>query len=448
MGKPGHQCRDAVIVLPGMLGSELVASASGAVLWGWSDPREYVRLWTSGDRLAALTTTDAERTGHGGRVEARRLLRYPAFAPVLRGMEPYTRLLAGVTQVLAHPAALRTFPYDWRMSVQHNAFLLADVAGDHLARWRAHPSGSRDARLVLVAHGLGGLIARYFAVALAGGEAVSATIMLGTPSSGSVKVLSALSSATDAPLPHRLFHELARALPGLYALLPTDRCVDDGTSVRRLTATDVAVLGADAGLAGQLVIPHDPLREAGSVTHRVIGVEQPTEQSALLRHGTVRLRQYTCEDDGIGGVLRTDLRGDGLVPCPTSFDPPWMSVPQTHGALAATDVVIGAVQAILTGAEPEPLVGGRLGLDVPDLVEARRQFEITIRNPGRSVTAASCCIVDVSTGAAANVSVQSSGGGLLVGSTSAPAPGLYRVVATAGASHTVTDLTLAVPPHR
>src|SRR5271163_1437216 len=46
-------CRDAVIVIPGIMGSELVDAETGDVLWGLS-PRSYLRFWTSGDGLERL----------------------------------------------------------------------------------------------------------------------------------------------------------------------------------------------------------------------------------------------------------------------------------------------------------------------------------------------------------------------------------------------------------
>jgi hypothetical protein len=49
---------DAVIIVPGIMGSELVDAASGRPLWGLADPRWYVDAWTSGESLRALALTD------------------------------------------------------------------------------------------------------------------------------------------------------------------------------------------------------------------------------------------------------------------------------------------------------------------------------------------------------------------------------------------------------
>jgi len=132
------------------MGSELVDVETGTLLWGLS-ARRYASFWTDDSPWEKLKVTDDERTGKAGRVRATRLLRFPGFAPVLRGIEPYSRLTAGIRDIVLHPAALLEYPYDWRLSVAHNAAQLATCAGSHLERWRRHPDGRPDAKLVLVA---------------------------------------------------------------------------------------------------------------------------------------------------------------------------------------------------------------------------------------------------------------------------------------------------------
>ena len=187
--------------------------------------------------MDALALTEDERTGRTGRVTATRLLRFPAFAPILRGIEPYTDLVSGLRRVVAHEDAIAEFPYDWRLSIEHDARELARTAEAHLARWRAHPKGSADAKLVLVAHSMGGLVARYFTAVLGGSSEVRTTITLGTPYYGAVKAAVILNSGRGAPvpLPSRRLRTLAATLPGVHDLLPSYRCVDEDTSVRRLT---------------------------------------------------------------------------------------------------------------------------------------------------------------------------------------------------------------------
>ena len=137
---------DAVIVIPGMMGSELVDTDSGEILWGRPNLHWYVNVWTSDEPTKRLRLNDEERGGRAGRVRASRLLRVPAFAPVLRGIESYTPLVNLIRDTCPHPDAVLEFPYDWRLSVARNARLLAGVAAEHMDRWRRHPYGSSEAR--------------------------------------------------------------------------------------------------------------------------------------------------------------------------------------------------------------------------------------------------------------------------------------------------------------
>ncbi|MEU6366725.1 hypothetical protein ABZ876_13590 [Streptomyces sp. NPDC046931] len=137
-GRP--QTGDAVILVPGIMGSELVDTTTGRTLWGLSDPRWYVSAWPSGTSLSALRLTPEERSGRYGRVRATRLIRFPAFAPVLAGRSPYEQLRKGLRAVVWHPAAVAEFAYDWRLPVAHNAAPLAEFARRHLDDWRAHPA--------------------------------------------------------------------------------------------------------------------------------------------------------------------------------------------------------------------------------------------------------------------------------------------------------------------
>src|SRR5260370_35861469 len=92
-------CRDAVIVIPGIMGSELVDAETGDVLWGLS-PRTYLRFWTSGGGLERLQGTDQERGGKTGPIRATGLLRFPVASPIFGGFEPYLRLVAGIRHSL------------------------------------------------------------------------------------------------------------------------------------------------------------------------------------------------------------------------------------------------------------------------------------------------------------------------------------------------------------
>ncbi|NMO53417.1 hypothetical protein HH310_19780 [Actinoplanes sp. TBRC 11911] len=306
-------CRDAVLVLPGIMGSELVDVESGDILWGLS-PKMYARFWTSAEGIRRLHLTDEERDGTCGRVRATRTLRFPSASPGLGGFEPYTALVKRIREQSPHPDSVAEFPYDWRLSVPTSAIRLAAAAEEHLRRWRQHPQGSRDAALVLVAHSMGGLIARYFTERLGGRDIVGQTIALGTPFNGAVKAVYLLNSGRGAPvpLPRARLRALAATLPGVHDLLPSYRCVDDGGAGRRLTPRDVAEIGGDPELAASSLRLHEAFSEpAPQSLSTVVGVFQPTMQSMRIEAGVV-IPQWHLPAASAESKL-VDHGGDGTV---------------------------------------------------------------------------------------------------------------------------------------
>src|SRR5260370_35493225 len=92
-----------------------------------------------------------------------------------------------------------------------------------------HSMGSKDASVVLVAHSMGGLVARCFTGTMGGASAVRQTVTLGTPFFGAVKAAYLLNPGRGAPawLPRARLRELALPLPAVHDPLPSYRCVDD-----------------------------------------------------------------------------------------------------------------------------------------------------------------------------------------------------------------------------
>lgn len=449
MNAVGAVSRDAVIVVPGIMGSSLADVETGDVLWGLDDASWWVSAWTTGRALKRLAVTDDERTGQTGRVRATGLLRFPAFAPVLKGFEPYTKLLTGIGRVLAHPDALCEFPYDWRLSVEHNAHELERLVDRHLSQWRAHPSGSADAKVVLVAHSMGGLVARYYLHVLGGASDVRTTVTLGTPYYGSVKSAYILSSGEGLPIPRKRLRKLVRHMPGLYDLLPFYRCVDEGTTARRLEAGDIANLDGDRELAEESLLRHDKLMQGDAGTLRLlIGVEQPTMQSLSVRDGVLTPLMHTCITDPAGVIReRLDLRGDGTVfrRSAAGFGLSPGTLPQSHGAIAATEEAISHVRDVLTNDTAGPPLGpGEIGIDVPDVVSVEEPLTITVT--GADATGTSCRVVDAFSHWQVAVPPLQRRDGVLTASVVLGEPGVYRVEVKGGGASAVTEQFLAVPP--
>lgn len=436
-------CADAVIVIPGIMGSQLVDIDDDTVLWGLSAKR-YAAFWTSGSPWEKLKVTQDERSGRTGRVKATGLLTAPAFAPLLRGIEPYWRLTEGIRGVVPHRDAVLEYPYDWRLSVPHNANRLATVAAQHLETWRRHPNGSRSAKLLLVAHSMGGLIARFFTGVLGGEDEVRQTITIGTPFQGAVKAVFLLDRGHGGPmpLPRRRLRALARTLPGVYDLLPSYRCVEEQGTARKLTPADVGRLGGDEDLARDATQLHKTIGSVGvSNLRTMVGVEQSTMQSIGLRQGIAQPQYYTLEDDG-----NIDWRGDGTVYTQVAAGgvEPISSLPQSHGALARNSEAIAAIRSVLTRRRLGPPMGtGGVSLEIPESVAAGESFEISVTSDDDARNA-KCRIVDADTGLQLAKPLLLRGPTAMIAEARLSQAGLYRVEVKNGGFSAVSQLLMVV----
>lgn len=123
---------------------------------------------------------------------------------------------------------LYTFIYDWRQDNVLSARKLAEMVDQIRVDY-----GDPDLKVDIVAHSMGGLIARYyvryggvdvtddneFPVNMYGGDRVRRIILLGTPNLGSVQMLNAFIGGIKLGL-KRIPPETLITMPSLYQLLP------------------------------------------------------------------------------------------------------------------------------------------------------------------------------------------------------------------------------------
>jgi hypothetical protein len=463
---------DAVVVVPGIMGSELYDTRSQRMIWGLGDMSWYVRAWTTGSGLADLRLTEAERGGTYDRVRPVRFIEFPAFFRMFGGLGPYTRLMSMVHGTVAHHAAVLDFPYDWRLPVAHNGRLLAVAARRHLDRWRRHPAherarrqhpDGRPAQLVFIAHSMGGLLVRHAHTEFAPLEDIRATVTLGTPFYGAVKATALLNTGRGAPVPLPArrplttlltpdadagLAALAHTLPGVHDLLPIYKCLVEGDTPRRLDPADVAAMGGDRRLAADSLAWHASVGEVQLRGHHaVIGIRQPTAQSLRLHDGvvTVEERMYAGQSAGVSrpgdGTVYRDaaaLKGAAV-----------SEFAQQHAPLAKTTAVLRKVQATLTEHDDAhfgpPMGAGELGLAVTDVVAPLETVTARVNGVERPGDAA-CQVIDVATGGTHQVDLVARDGGIEADIT-LPAPGVYRVqVQGGGSASPVEQFVLATDP--
>jgi hypothetical protein len=371
---------DVVVLLPGIMGS--VLERDGAPVWDVGTGALGRALLTGGGSIRGLALDAA---AGGGPVRATRLLDGVHLVPHFWKIDGYGALAAWLVKRLALTPgeSFFTFPYDWRQDNRASARALAEATAGWLdAQRRRAP----QARLVLIAHSMGGLVARHFVEVLGGWRHTRLLVTLGTPHRGAVKALDFLANGLRArlgPLTLADLSPLVRSFPSAYQLLPIYPCLGHrADTLLRLEDWPGAALGElDLARARDGIAFHREIEAAETVNRRdpayavrllpFVGTEQPTMLSAL------------ATDDGVQ-PLRTWkgqelLLGDGTVPR-VSATPVSLSgagteafVACAHSGLQNFDPLRVHLRAVLQDVdilEFKAAPAGALALDLPDAVAA------------------------------------------------------------------------------
>lgn len=390
MSENGRQpMADVIVVLPGILGSTL--TKGGKEVWGTSIGGIARNLLSLGENYRELRLpVDIGDDDPADGVVASALMPTTVMIPGFLKIDGYTGLIDFIEKRFAverpgHGRAsnLIEFPYDWRLSNRLNARRLEHVAIPALERWRKQ-TDNREAKLVLIGHSMGGLVARWFLECLGGKTVTRRLITLGTPYRGSINAVTTLCNGLSPGLgPIRLnLDEVVRSLPSLHQLLPTYDCLeaDDGqlrklgdtTPLPNVRSRDIAdALSFHESIAAQVVPDKD------YDIHALKGIEQPTAQTVKVRSGKA---------ESLNSYNGKDRFGDGTVPRMSSHPPEWTNDGQSgffglqHASLAADTDAHRQIFGILTTESLSRLKGGtNLGVEIPDLIQAGEILPIFAR---------------------------------------------------------------------
>jgi pimeloyl-ACP methyl ester carboxylesterase len=287
---------DLVVILPGITGS--VLERDGKAVWGASPGVVIRALLSRGGTLGDLALPD------DGGVRATKLIRDVHIVPGLHKIDGYTALIRAIENEFeivrglgGDPGATNflEFPYDWRQDNRLSARRLDAVVKDQLPRWRA-ASGADDAKVILLAHSMGGLVSRYWLECLGGWKDCRALVSFGTPYRGSLDSLGYLVNGY-----RKAFLDLSpvmRSMPSAHQLLPIYEAIEVDGDWQRVT--EVPTLpGVDHDLARDANKFHDEIADAVDARRKdegslapyaltpVVGTRQPTEQSATFAAGSL-----------------------------------------------------------------------------------------------------------------------------------------------------------------
>ena len=358
---PRSPMSDVIVLLPGITGSAL--RKDGKVVWGFSGGALGSALFTRGKAMREklmLSGDDPDTDDLGDGVSATELIPDLHLLPGLWKIDGYTR----VAKVIQDRFEVREnenfflFAYDWRRDNRASARRLRRESHDWLRRWREQ-TNNPDAKLILVAHSMGGLVSRWFLECLEGWRDTRALITFGTPYRGSVNAVDTLANGMrKGPFGFIDLTDLARSFTAIYQLMPVYACYDAGDgqlariaeadvpNVERARAEDALAFHRAIESAVEENMRDASYRDARYRIHPIVGLAQVTNQSVRRRDGGVELLHSL---DG------EDLSGDGTVPrvsatpIELSNQGREMFAAAKHGAMQNMDVILNQLEGIITG---------------------------------------------------------------------------------------------------
>ncbi|MEU9719632.1 hypothetical protein [Streptomyces sp. NPDC047976] len=350
---------DVVVLLPGITGS--VLKRDGKDVWAPSVQAVLGALGSLGRSLKELELREGQDDWRvddiGDGVVADRLVPDLHTLPGLWKIDGYTQTQRFLLDRfdLTQGENYFPFPYDWRRDNRAAARQLAERSAGWLRDWR-EKSGNDAAQLVLVGHSMGGLVSRYYVEALGGWKDTRAVVTFGTPFYGSLNAVEFLCNGFQkriGPFEQDLT-QLLRSLTGLHQLVPVYRCVygQDGDAA---TPAKAGLPGWQPQWSSRLTEFHEEM-EAGAaanrqdpawesnpvVYHPIVGMDQPTRQSARITGDKVETLMARGEhDEG----------GDGTVPklsaALSGTEESSAFVPQKHGSLQNHGAMLDHLKGVL-----------------------------------------------------------------------------------------------------
>lgn len=292
-----------------------------------------------------------------------------------------------------------SFPYDWRRDNRLAARKLNESAFKWLNDWRKY-SGNKEAKLILIAHSMGGLVSRYFLECYEGWKITKALITFGTPYRGSLNALDGLANGTKkGPLD---LSQMVREFTSMYQLLPIFKCYDHGSGGLVRIGDTVGIPNVDAEKAKKALAFHREIENAVSSNmneqqyrdnkysiYPVVGIAQETFLSGRLKGTKVEMLRT------IDGKV---LGGDGTVPrisaIPIELSDDYSSAMYAatkHGSLQNADPVITNLIGVLSGysidlGEFKAVPPAQVALEVEDVFFTGEPIVIRARPNRENVT--------------------------------------------------------------
>jgi pimeloyl-ACP methyl ester carboxylesterase len=326
---PKPRLKHIVVILPGITGS--VLQKDGKDIWAFSGHAIRDAIFQHNDYLHSLQLPPddpADVLDLGDGVTATTLIRtaslVPGFIKLFDGYNGLSEMIRARFEVVGaglasnQPSNLYEFPYDWRRDNRVAARGLMRLVEERLAQWRKY-TYDKHAKVILLAHSMGGLVARYYLEVLEGWRNSLALVTFGTPFRGSLNAINFLANGYKKAVID--LSSCLRSFTSVYQLLPTYPAVRSRHEY--LSVADCTALpGIEQSRAQAAAEFHAEIerkvtehrRDANYLTagYKIlpfVGTRQPTLQSATFKGSTVQ------SDFSLPPAVHELLGGgDGTVP--------------------------------------------------------------------------------------------------------------------------------------
>jgi pimeloyl-ACP methyl ester carboxylesterase len=361
---PARGLREAVVLLPGIMGS-LLSSIRGLTTLLWINPALFLKGQCNYLDLNADGTDDAN----------------PLVETVAVSLEKLIYLK--IALALRNQTDLYEFPYDWRRPIEWNGDLLHRC----LERWAA---GDSDRQFTLVGHSMGGLVSRAYLARHTpiAEKRVKRLIMHGTPHFGAAGAVenmilgNRMMAIAEALNSNNVPRRLLLNMPSTYQLLPAPPALFPST---RPYPANWNLYDANAW---QLDGIRQDYLDAGRRFHELLASVTPQVDLVEIAGCNVSTVVEVQRTFGTGEKPRFDLlhmedgpdAGDGTVPLWSAILPgaTIYYVQQVHRYLSSHKGVIEATLELIHDGTPNlptslpPRKAGFLGRDTlaPPEVEA------------------------------------------------------------------------------
>ena len=463
---------DVFVLIPGILGT--VLQKDGRDVFGLTASAAFAGLFSGGAsiqglRLAEPAWSPAQPGDQepkpvpdlGDGIRADRLAADAHLLPGLWKIDGYTKIANYLKRrfALVPGESFFEFPYDWRRDNRVAAHRLAVSARGWLAQRR---KSFPDAQLILIGHSMGGLVARYYLEVLGGWRDTRKLITFGTPYRGSLNAVDFVANGVRKAFGLVNLTDLMCSFTSVHQLLPIYPCLDTGAGqLARLADTPNALPRLTPGQLAAAREFHREIEEAVARHHDnagyrdrgyrlrpVIGIEQPTYQSAIVRaEGLEMLRTYKG----------ANLGGDGTVPRvaaspqEAASDDEAMFSSDKHASLQNADAVQTQVRGWLNDLDLGEFlarVPANVAVDAAEVYEAGQPIHLTL-TPSAAIAELAVSLTWVggpSPPAAPTPPVTVPFPDAAVDVELPPAyPGVYRLQVSGHAIQTVSDLVTIAP---